>query len=83
MQEKILTLFDGVYPSKKLFMLTSNNQGRVNEYLKNRPGRIYYRFDFSTLESDFVKEYCEDNLLNKSYVDDVVKVYADLYVLQF
>jgi hypothetical protein len=77
-QEKILTLFDGVYPSKKLFMLTSNNQGRVNEYLKNRPGRIYYRFDFSTLESDFVKEYCEDNLLNKSYVDDVVR-YTQIY----
>ena len=45
-QDKILTLFDGVFPSKKLFILTTNNSGRVSEFLKNRPGRIYYSFSF-------------------------------------
>jgi len=72
-QEKILTLFDGVYPSKKLFLLTTNKSGSVSEYLKNRPGRIYYSFSFDTLETKFVREYCQDNLINKSHIDDVVR----------
>ena len=72
-QEKILTLFDGVYPSKKLFLLTTNQRNNVSEYLKNRPGRIYYTFSFDTLENQFVREYCEDNLKNKSHIEDVVR----------
>lgn len=72
-QEKILTLFDGVYPSKKLFLLTTNQRSNVSEYLKNRPGRIYYTFSFDTLENKFVREYCEDNLKNQNHVDDVVR----------
>lgn len=72
-QERILTLFDGVYPSKKLFLLTTNQKHNVSEYLKNRPGRIYYTFSFDTLESKFVREYCEDNLKNKTHIDDIVR----------
>ncbi len=72
-QERILTLFDGVYPSKKLFLLTTNQKHNVSEYLKNRPGRIYYTFSFDTLESKFVREYCEDNLKNKAHIEDVVR----------
>jgi hypothetical protein len=71
-QSKILTLFDGVYPSKKLFLLTTNDSYRVSEYLKNRPGRIYYSFKFDTLDPSFVREYCEDNLHDKSKVENVV-----------
>jgi hypothetical protein len=72
-QDKILTLFDGVYPSKKLFMITTNKSHMVNDYLKNRPGRIYYSFKFDTLEQNFVKEYCEDNLNDKAQIDSIVK----------
>lgn len=72
-QESILTLFDGVYPSKKLFLLTTNQRSNVSEYLKNRPGRIYYSFSFDTLENQFVREYCEDTLTNKNHIEDVVR----------
>lgn len=72
-QNKILTLFDGVYPSKKLFILTTNDSHSVNSFLKNRPGRIYYSFKFDTLSQQFVKEYCEDNLNDKSQVENIIK----------
>lgn len=72
-QQKILTLFDGVYPSKKLFLLTTNESHMVSNYLKNRPGRIYYSYKFDTLDPEFVKEYCEDNLSDMSQIDSVVK----------
>lgn len=39
-QEAMLTLLDGVYPTKKLFVLTCNDKWRVNQHMRNRPGRI-------------------------------------------
>lgn len=77
-QDKILTLFDGVYPSKKLFLLTTNESHRVSSYLKNRPGRIYYSFKFDTLDPAFVREYCEDNLNDKSHVQNIVN-YTNIF----
>jgi len=38
-QEKILTLFDGVYASQKLFLLTCNDKHRMDSHMMNRPGR--------------------------------------------
>lgn len=67
-QTEILTLLDGVYPSKKLFILTCNDKYRVDSYMKNRPGRIFYMLEFDGLEPDFIREYCQDNLNNKSHI---------------
>lgn len=73
-QEVMLTLLDGVFPSKKLFILTCNDKWRVDEHMRNRPGRLFYALEFVGLSPDFVKEYCEDNLLNKNHIGRVVKV---------
>lgn len=72
-QNKILTLFDGVYPTKKLFIITTNDAQSVNNFLKNRPGRIYYSFKFDTLSQEFIEEYCNDNLKDKSQIDSILK----------
>jgi hypothetical protein len=73
-QEQMLTLLDGVFPSKKLFVITCNDKWRVNSHMRNRPGRIYYMLDFVGLDADFIREYCEDNLKNKEYIEKVVQV---------
>jgi hypothetical protein len=75
-QEHILTLFDGVFPSKKLFILTCNNAWRINEHLSNRPGRIYYSIAFKGLNTDFITEYCQDNLRHKEHIAEVCKISA-------
>lgn len=72
-QNKILTLFDGVYPTKKLFIITTNENYGVSTYLKNRPGRMYYSFKYDTLDQTFIREYLEDNLIDKSKIESVVK----------
>ena len=61
-QEKALTLLDGVFPSKKLFVLTCNDKWRVDQHMRNRPGRIFYMLDYKGLDSAFITEYCNDNL---------------------
>jgi hypothetical protein len=73
-QEAALTLLDGVFPSKKLFIITCNDKWRVNEHMRNRPGRIYYMLDFKGLEADFIREYCEDNLKAKQHIERIINI---------
>ena len=73
-QEQILTLLDGVFPSKKLFLLTCNDKYRVDSHMRNRPGRIYYMIDYKGLTADFIIEYCEDNLNNKEHIEKITQI---------
>ncbi len=73
-QESMLTLLDGVYPSKKLFLLTCNDKWRVDQHMRNRPGRIFYMIDFKGLSMEFIMEYCEDNLDNKLHIPKICNI---------
>jgi hypothetical protein len=75
-QEAILTLLDGVFPSRKLFVLTCNDKWRVDYHMRNRPGRIYYMLDFKGLDEDFIREYCDDNLKTtlKQHIDSICRI---------
>jgi ATPase family associated with various cellular activities (AAA) len=73
-QEQALTLLDGVFPSKKLFVLTCNNKWRVNEHMRNRPGRLFYMLDYKGLDTAFIIEYCEDNLKNKDHIEKLCQI---------
>jgi hypothetical protein len=73
-QEAILTLLDGVFPSKKLFMLTCNDKWRVDSHMRNRPGRIYYMIDYKGLDMQFIMEYCGDNLVNKLHIPKLCSI---------
>lgn len=73
-QEKMLTLLDGVFPSKKLFVLTCNDKWRVDSHMRNRPGRIYYMMDFQGLDMQFIREYCADNLKFMEHLEGICRV---------
>lgn len=73
-QTGILTLLDGVFPTKKLFVLTCNDKWRIDSHMRNRPGRIFYSLDFNGLELDFIREYCDDRLVNKQYIETLCNI---------
>lgn len=73
-QEQILTLLDGVFPSKKLFVLTCNDKWRIDQHMRNRPGRVFYMLDFRGLDAEFITEYCHDNLKQVKYTDQICKI---------
>lgn len=73
-QEQLLTLLDGVFPSKKLFVLTCNNMYRVDQHMMNRPGRLFYAIEFKGLTAEFVQEYCMLNLKNTEWASQVGQV---------
>jgi len=77
-QQKLLTLLDGTYPTKKLFLLTSNERDMVDRHLHNRPGRVFYLFEFEGLSPEFVREYAEDNLHNKAEIATLVR-YVEVF----
>lgn len=69
----LLSLIDGVYNnSRKLYILTTNRL-TVNENLIGRPGRIRYIQEFRNLPIEAIKEYCADNLKDKSKLDLVLQ----------
>ena len=73
-QEQMLTLLDGVFPTKKLFVLTCNDKYRVDRHMRNRPGRIFYMLEFKGLDTQFIREYCEDNLLAKEHIGKICDI---------
>jgi len=75
-QQTLLSLMDGTLSTKHLFVITCNDTWRLSDFLLNRPGRIFYYIEFDGIKEDFIKEYCQDNLNNKSEIDNVVKISA-------
>ena len=72
-QQEMLTLLDGVYPTKKLFVVTCNDW-RINNNMLNRPGRIFYHFSYKGVDEAFIRDYCAENLENKDRVEQVVGI---------
>lgn len=73
-QESILTLLDGTYQSRKLFLLTSNDKWRLDANMKNRPGRIFYFLEFGGLSEEFIKQYCQENLKDQDKAKGIIKL---------
>lgn len=82
-QEKILTLLDGMFPSKKLFLFTANNRYKINLHMINRPGRLFYNLEFTGIDNQFIKEYCEDRLNEKKYIRSIQEVRAMIREFNF
>ena len=82
-QEEILTLFDGVYRSKNLFIVTTNSVHRIESNMLNRPGRFYYHYDYKGLDADAIREYCTHNGLEDDVIDEVVNISTLFYAFSF
>lgn len=66
-QNQLLTLMDGVYSEKILFIITTNSEN-ISRFFKNRPGRIYYTYRYSGITELELEEFCEDNLKDKTHI---------------
>lgn len=75
-QQRLLSLFDGIDAGKKMFVITCNEIGRLNQYLLNRPGRFHYHFVTSAPSAVEIKEYMTDKLLPQYHdqIDNIVSL---------
>lgn len=72
-QEQLLPILDGVFSSKKLFVLTSNSMN-VSQYLKNRTGRIRYLKKFEGVEEEVIKEVIDNKLNDKDNEEGLLAI---------
>ena len=57
-QMPFLSMLDGLGSnSKRMFIASINNVGKMNDFMMNRPGRFYYHFSYSKLSEDDMREY--------------------------
>lgn len=82
-QNLALTLLDGVYASKKLFVITVNDSYKVSTNMKNRPGRLFYNIEYEGLSLDFIREYCNDVLVDKTHIDRLCSISAMFFRFNF
>jgi len=75
-QERMLSLFDGLTNTKKMFILTCNKKEKIDENMINRPGRIYYNITFGGLSPEFIEEYCNDKMAprDQQKIDEIVGI---------
>ena len=59
---EMLSLLDGLYNEKWLFVFTCNSVYDISSYLIGRPGRIHYHFKFTVPSEDEIREYLIDNI---------------------
>jgi len=73
-QDGLLTLLDGVFESKKLFLLTANTERNISNSIMNRPGRVHYLKDYKGLSRDIIEQVVDDMLKDKKEKDNVLQV---------
>lgn len=73
-QEDLLSLMDGVYKGKKVFLLTANDEHAISDKMNNRTGRIHYRRYFDKLSADVIDDVIKDLLVNHDHKDELKQV---------
>lgn len=83
-QTQFLSLFDGLSVIKRLYVLSVNDLGHVNEFMLNRPGRFHYHMRFAYPEAETVATYLRDQVpgISVAQVDEVVE-FSRKYDLNF
>lgn len=78
----LLTLLDGLYNNNHLFVLTANDQDRINRYFFNRPSRIRYNFYYGALGYDVYSEIINQHF-DQDFASQLIGKLATINNLSF
>ena len=59
---------------KRLFILTENDTGNINRYILDRPERIRYHYEYTTLDPNIIREYCADHNVSEEFENQLLKL---------
>lgn len=71
--QAMLTLFDGVIETHKLWLLSMNSND-IDQNMINRPGRMFYHFEYDSMDEDVIKEVIDDFLIATRHKDRMIKI---------
>lgn len=73
-QTSLLSLLDGMDRTKRLIIMTENSMYDINDHMLNRPGRIYYHFQYAKLEEDSIVDFCIDHEVDSEVIESIVEL---------
>jgi hypothetical protein len=73
-QEAFLSILDGVFMGKKMFLFTSNETSKYSNYLINRPGRVHYMEEYERISDEMLEDIVKDNLANQEHADELKNI---------
>lgn len=82
-QNSLLSVFDGARSIKRLILLTENDTFKVNSYMLNRPGRVFYHFKYDKLGEDIVREYCDIQKVPEDVIQAILLRVESSYEFSF
>jgi len=82
-QTSLLSLMDGIDKTKRMFIFTENSEYDINDFMFNRPSRVYYHFKYRKLDESSVVGYCADNGVAPEIVQDIVDLQRRSRVFSF
>ena len=82
-QNNLLGVFDGNKSCKRLIFVIDNNFHKMNEYYVNRPGRLFYHFEYNRLEEIVIDEYCQDLKVDKAIQNQIKAAYFRIRLFSF
>lgn len=82
-QNALLSILDGVYQTNHTFILTANDNRRINKYMFGRPSRIRYAIEYDTLDAETVEEVLQDLLIDKTKVSKCLTLMLQVEPLSF
>lgn len=59
---------------KRLFILTENELSNINRFILDRPERIRYHYEYSTLDPNVIKEFCRDYNVPEDFRNKLLKL---------
>lgn len=74
-QDELLTFFQGANNRKRLIILIDNNKYLLSDFIRDRPGRMRYQYDYTGVEEVVVRELCKHNGLTQEK-EDALAVYS-------
>lgn len=82
-QSALLSLMDGIDKTKRMFILTENSELDINEFMLNRPSRVYYHFKYRKLDEESIIGYCTDHTVPADFTKDLVDLSRRTRVFSF
>ena len=71
-QSSLLSLMDGVDKTKRMFIMTENSEFDINDFMLNRPSRVYYHFKYKKLDESSITGYCVDKGVAADITQDII-----------
>jgi hypothetical protein len=79
-QNEMLSTFDGINMTKKMFIITCNDISKLSQYIYNRPGRFHYSFTFSEPTYTDIECYLRDNINTETCIEKVDDIVLFCYI---